>query len=333
MPRLARRRAVLLTTAALLGCGAGAGPQETFPEPVILQIEFGASSQQIATTLESRGVIDSKWAFLWERAWNRDARLLAGEYAFERPVAAAEAFRMISEGRVRLYSVTVPEGLNRFQAAEAVARSGMVDREEFLALTADPTPVKDFLPKAETLEGVLFPDTYSLSQTSTAQDLVEAMISQFRTTLAEAWRRRTAEMEHWDALVLASMIEKEAVDRTEAGLVSSVFHNRIRRGMLMQCDPTIIYGLVLEGRYRGRIYRSDLADPHPYNTYVHGGLPPGPIASPGRDALRAAFSPDKSDFLYFVAKPGFRVGHVFSKTLGAHSRGVRAWRRYERTLR
>lgn len=333
MPRPAARRLAVLASAVLAGCGGSDGPAKPFGEPVIVEIKFGTGSRQIAEELESSGVIDSRWAFLWERALHREARLQAGEYLFERPVEASEAFRMIRNGRVRLYRITVPEGLNRFEVAEAVATSGMVDAEEFLALTDDPTPILDLAPSAETLEGALFPDTYSLARTSTARDLLEAMVSRFRATLAQAWRRRTANIGHWDALILASMIEREAVGRTELGRVSSVFHNRIRRGMLMQCDPTVIYGLVLEGRYRGRIYRSDLADPHPYNTYIHGGLPPGPIANPGRDALWAAFSPDKTDFLYFVARPGVRVGHLFSRTLGAHNRGVRALRRYERSLR
>ena len=315
------------------GCAGSSEPAEPFAEPVILQIDRGTTSRQIADELESRGVIRSKWGFLWVRAWDRDATLLSGEYLFEGPVAAAEAFEMIAGGQVRLYPITIPEGLNRFEVADLVAESGMVDREEFLALSADPAPVKDMMPQAETLEGFLFPETHSLAQTSTTKDFLDAMIARFREALSDAEGRRTAEIEDWDALILASMIEEEAADRAELGLVSSVFHNRIRRGMLMQCDPTIVYGLILESRYRGRIYQSDISDPHPYNTYVHGGLPPGPITNPGRHALRAAFAPDSSDFLFFVAKPGIQLGHVFSTTLGAHNRAVRELRRYEQTFR
>ena len=129
------------------------------------------------------------------------------------------------------------------------------------------------------------------------------------------------------------MIEKEARGTEERELVSSVFHNRMRLGMLMQCDPTIAYGLVLEGRYRGRILLSDLSDPHPYNTYVHEGLPPGPIANPGAESLRAAYAPGKSDFLFFVARPGLNVGHVFSRTLSAHNSAVRDLREFQRSRR
>ncbi len=298
-----------------------------------MEIARGATSRQIAETLESNGVIESKWPFLWERFWNRETTLMAGEYVFHRPVKAAEAFALLGSGRVRLYPITIPEGLNRFEIAEIVANSGLVSGEEFLALSADPTPVKELLPEAETLEGCLFPETYSLAKTSTAKDLVDAMIAQFREALEEAHSHRTAEIDLWRGVVLASMIEKETKAQGERGLVSSVFHNRMRLGMLMQCDPTIIYGLVLEDRYRGRIHLSDLSDPHPYNTYVHSGLPPGPIANPGRQSIQAAFAPSESDFLFFVAKPGHQIGHVFSRTLRSHNRAVRELRRYERSIR
>ena len=300
---------------------------------MVIEIARGASSRQIAESLEAHGVIRSKWSFLWERAWNREATLMAGEYIFHSPVAVSEAFEMLATGRVRLYPLTVPEGLNRFETAKIVEASGLASVDEFLALSGDPSPVRDLLPDAETLEGCLFPETYSLAKTSTVFDLLEAMLARFRATLEVAREGRTAEIDNWQAVILASMIEKETGWQTERGLVSSVFHNRMRLGMLMQCDPTIIYGLVLEDRYRGRIYRADLSDPHPYNTYVHGGLPPGPIANPGEEALRAAFAPSESSYLYFVAKPGGRSGHAFSKTLRAHNRAVRELRRYERSMR
>ena len=326
------RRALAVALVLVWSCGP-VGPHEPFAEPVVIEIARGASSRQIAETLETRGVIRSKWSFLWERAWNREAILMAGEYIFHSPVAVSEAFEMLVSGRVRLYPLTVPEGLNRFETAKIVEASGLATADEFLALSADPSPVRDLLPDATTLEGCLFPETYSVAKTSTVVDLLNAMLSRFRSTLEIAREGRTAELDNWQAVILASMIEKETGWQTERGLVSSVFHNRMRLGMLMQCDPTIIYGLVLEDRYRGRIYRTDLADPHPYNTYIHGGLPPGPIANPGEEALRAAFAPSESSYLYFVAKPGGGSGHAFSKTLRAHNRAVRELRRYERSMR
>ena len=332
MRRIAGSPAAGLLVLLSTSCGSS-GPTEPFAEPVVLELESGSSSEEIAQRLEDRGVIGSKWAFLWHRAWNRDTVLMAGEYEFLRPLPAAEAFGMLADGRVRLYPVTFPEGLNRFESARVAAATGIVSGDEFLRLSEDPSPVRDILPKAQSLEGCLFPETYSLSKTSTARDLIRAMVERFRESISAAREQRTAEIGNWDALVLASMIEKEAGDPSERKLVSSVFHNRIRRGMLMQCDPTIIYGLVLQDRYRGRIYRSDLSDPHPYNTYVHSGLPPGPIANPGSQSLSAAFAPDESDYLFFVAKPGYLLGHVFSKSLRAHNRAVAELRRYERSGR
>ena len=324
--------ACALAVALLAGCGSGE-PVGPFAEPVVLDIALGESSRDIAEALEARGIIPSKWSFLWKRAWNRKTTLMAGEYMFRQPVRASEAFEMIASGRVRLYRLTLPEGLNRFEITKVVAESSLVSADAFLDLTVDPAPVRDLFPQAETLEGFLFPETYSLARTSTAKDLVGAMISRFTEAMQEARAQSTVEIEDWNALILASMIEEETRGRAERALVSSVFHNRMRRGMLMQCDPTIAYGLILENRYSGRILRADLSDAHPYNTYIHGGLPPGPISNPSKEALMAAFKPAESDYLYFVAKPGVQVGHVFSKTLGAHNRAVRDLRRYQRSVR
>ncbi len=277
------------------------------------------------------GVIASKWSFLWQRLLNPDRTLMAGEYRFKKPLTAAEAFEMVASGKVRLYRLTVPEGLNRFQIAEVVREFSLVSADEFLELTEDPEPVVDLFPDAKNLEGFLYPETYSLASTSSTGDLLDAMIGKFREALDKARRDRTSELNDWDVLILASMIEKETYGMAERGVVSSVFHNRIQRGMLMQCDPTVIYGLILEDRYRGKIYRSDLKDPHPYNTYVHSGLPPGPITNPGSKSLQAAFSPDTTDFLFFVAKPGGDSGHTFSRTLAEHNHAVSKWRRYVRS--
>ena len=336
MPRDSPSAAAVLLAALLTASCGGAvheGPADAFEEPVVVEIGRGLTSMEIAEKLEAAGVIESKWGFLWERLWNRSATLMAGEYGFEQPLSAAEAFEKLASGRVILYPLTIPEGLNRFEIAEIVAAEGWSTKEEFIALTEDPGPAKDILPEAETLEGLLFPETYNLAKTSTVHDLLEAMLAGFRDALAVARSQRTAEISDWDALVLASMIEKETERPDERGLVSSVFHNRLQRGMLMQCDPTIIYGLVLDGRYRGKIYLSDLSDPHAYNTYVHDGLPPGPIANPGLMSLNSAFAPDESDYLFFCAKPGHGQGHAFSTRLRDHNLAVQALRRYERSIR
>lgn len=330
MPRKSLSIALAAVPAVLAGCAGGASHAEPFAEPVVVAIEAGFTSRQIAETLHAAGVIDSPWAFLAKRALNRQTVLMAGEYEFAAPLPVSEAFGMLAEGRVKLYPITIPEGYNRFEIADAAAAAGLASREEFLRMTADPAPVEDILPAAESLEGCLFPDTYNLARTSAAGDLLQAMVSRFREVMAETRKRRSTDLSDWETLILASMVEKETGIDSERKLVASVFHNRARKRMLMQCDPTIIYGLVREDRYRGKIYLSDLRNPHPYNTYIHAGLPPGPIANPGKAALEAASQPAETDYLFFVAKPDAGKGHLFSKTMRAHQEGVADLRRGER---
>ena len=312
-----------------LACAGSAPDPEAFPEPVVVEIERGLTSQQIAERLQAAGVIESKWAFLAERVFDREAKLMAGEYEFEKPVTAGEAFGTLAAGRVKLYPITIPEGYNRFEIADKVAAAGLATREEFLRMTADASAVQDILPEAQTLEGCLFPETYNLARTSTAEDLLSAMLKRFRTVLATARKDHSSNLTDWETLIVASMVEKETGVPAERELVSSVFHNRVRKRMLIQCDPTIIYGLLIEGRYRGKIYLSDLENPHPYNTYIHTGLPPGPIANPGQGALTAAFHPAETDYIFFVAKSATAKDHLFSKTMSAHQKGVDALRRSE----
>ena len=298
-----------------------------------MEIRRGLSSVEIAELLVEEGVLSHKWGFIWNRILDRSTKLMAGEYLFEGPMSAGDVFETLAEGRVRLYPITIPEGLNRFQIAKIVAAKGLGTEDHFLALTALPGPVKDLLPEATSLEGALFPETYHLSKASTPADLVRSMLESFRTNLEEARHHRSSDISDWDAVILASMIENETGTASERALVSSVFHNRIERDMLMQCDPTIAYGLMLEGRYRGMVYRSDLADPNPYNTYIYTGLPPGPITNPGAASLRAAFAPAKSDYLFFVARPCHLGGHSFSARLQDHNRAVAVLRAYNKAQR
>ena len=330
-PRRCRRFGLIAPAAVVAGCLSQS--PERFDKPRIVDVQRGLSSVEIAELLVDENVLSHKWGFLWKRVRNRSAKLMAGEYVFERPMSADEVFEKLANGRVRLYPLTVPEGLNRFEIAELVGKKGIGTEAEFLALTALPGPIKDLLPEATTLEGALFPDTYYLSKASTVHDLVRSMLRSFREALAEARKHRTVDLSDWDATVLASMIEDETGMSGERPLVSSVFHNRMRRGMLMQCDPTIAYGLMLEGRYRGMLYRRDLSDPTPYNTYVHKGLPPGPITNPGAASLQAAFDPAETDFIFFVARPGYTSGHSFSARLRDHNRAVQALRAYNAEVR
>ena len=324
-----RAGAAIITVILMLVIGiACSEPQEpqAFPEPVEIEIKRGTTSEEIADELEAKGVIASRWRFLLIRAWRRDDTLMAGYYRFDRPMSEGEAFEALREGSVRYYPVTIPEGLTRLEIADTMAATGRIDKKEFLALTANPDRVKENFPEAENLEGFLFPDTYYLDDTSTPEKVVEMMLGRFREVYAEATTKATSPLKPFEIVVLASMVERETPESAEHRVVSSVFHNRLRKPMPMQCDPTVVYGLVLENRYRGQLYEDDLKDPHRYNTYVHPGLPPGPIANPGQQAIEAAANPAETDYYYFVAS-GNGKGHVFSKTLTEHNRAVQAYRR------
>ena len=296
-------------------------------EPVSLDIERGTSSYAIAEELESKGIISSKWAFLLVRALRPRATLMAGEYRSPRTMPARDAFERLTRGGIIYHPVTIPEGWNRMEVAEAMAATGFVTREGFLKATGDVSAIHPWFPEAENLEGFLFPDTYYLDREATAESIVAMMTRRFLSVYEESASRAAATHKPFDIVTLASLIEKETRNPNERRLVSSVFHNRLKKGMRLQCDPTVVYGLLIENRYRGKIYESDLEDNHPYNTYTHSGLPPGPIANPGRAALKAATSPARSDYLFFVAETKAGRKHVFSKSLTAHNRAVAAYRR------
>ena len=322
--------ALLLAAGAVWLANGLAAPDAAFAQPVIVEIPRGASSREMARLLEESGVIRSANHFLIARTWRSKDVLQAGEYQFVRPVSVSEAYDKLVRGEVLLHAVTIPEGLTRFEVAEAVAEAGFGTKERFLELTGDPKPIHDLFPDARSLEGCLYPETYNFPRATGPEKVLEAMLRAFRGAFEQAAKGSETALEPYEALTLASLIEKETGVDSERPLVSSVYYNRMRLGMLLQCDPTIIYGLLLESRYRGKIYESDIRDPHAYNTYVHPGLPPGPIANPGLASLRAAYHPAKSDFLYFVAEAAGKPSHVFSKNLTAHNRAVS---RYRKTLR
>jgi UPF0755 protein len=265
--------------------------------------------------------------FLATRAARLRAKLMAGEYRFDQPMSVWDVYDHIASGKVLQHPVTIPEGLTRFEIASFVASRGFTSREEFLAECEKTDRIHDLVPEANNLEGFLFPETYQMTRPFSAPKLVDMMVARFRSVFQELSAARTQKLSSYELLTLASLIEKETGVGGERKLVSSVFHNRLDKRMLLQCDPTVIYALVLENRYQGRLTRDDLAIPNDYNTYVHAGLPPGPIANPGRASLEAAFEPAETDYLFFVAQAGGGGGHVFSESLEAHNRAVGAFRR------
>lgn len=322
---IAKSLVFLLAAAAIAGAYVYSeinSPYGDFAEPVLFEYVRGASGAETAAALEELGVVRSRWLFLAARALQPGAVLMAGEYRFAAPDSPTGVVSRFSKGDVFLRPLTIPEGLTRFEVSSLVAAAGYSSEQEFLQLTADAAPIHDLFPEAASLEGFLFPETYSLAKTSTGEQILAAMLANFRQAFAAASKGIETDLSPYQTLTLASLIEKESGVPSERPLISAVFHNRLRRGMLLQCDPTIIYGLILEDRYRGTILLRDLKDPHPYNTYVHGGLPPGPIANPSAESLRAAFVPAESDYLFFVANPGGAGGHSFSATLREHNLAV-----------
>ncbi len=298
-------------------------PYQGFTEPVFVEFPRGTATGQMAGVLEAKGVVKSRWVFLAARALYRGKALQAGEYKFEKRASALEVAGRLIKGDIFYLELLIPEGYNRWEAAQAVAKLGTIPQEKFLAAAKDPALIRDLDPKAQTLEGYLFPSKYRLYRHTTAQQLCRMMTGEFRTQ----WKAAGGLGDPHRAVTLASLVEREARLPQEQVLVASVFANRLRLGMRLGCDPTVVYAAILDGRWRGTIYKSDLASLNPYNTYQHEGLPPGPIANPGKGALRAALAPAETKFLYFVAKADGSGGHNFAESSAKHEANVAVYRR------
>lgn len=300
-------------------------------ESVTVEFAPGRSAGAMLRELERRGVVRSARAVeWWLRVRGGGEALHAGEYRFDRPASALDVLERLRRGDVLLHSVTVPEGLTLFETADLFAAAGFSDVGRLRAAFGDPAPVRDLAPGAPDLEGYLHPETYRFPKGTGAEAIRDAMVARFRdVAVPEIVEGAAAHgLSLAEAVVLASLVEEETSVPDERPLVSAVFHNRLRRGMLLQCDPTVRYALQRAGRPVGRLTFADLRFDSPWNTYVRAGLPPTPIASPGRESLRAAVRPADSPALYFVAAPD--GGHRFSNTLAEHNRAVAVWRRHQR---
>jgi UPF0755 protein len=295
-------------------------------EAKIVEIPEGTSAARVIRLLRDEGVLRFGLPARIYLAMTLEAnRIHAGEYRFQPPQTTAGVIRRLLQGDVHLRQFTIPEGARIDEVVEAVVAAGIVEREPFQAAVTDTGPIRDLDPAATDLEGYLFPDTYRFPRNTAATEIVAAMVARFR----HVWDRIAAEdcaggdADVRDTVILASLVERETGQDEERPIISAVFHNRLRLGMPLQCDPTVIYGLVREGRYEGRLSRTDLESSTPYNTYVHRGLPPGPIANPGEKSLHAALCPGDSDYIYFVSMNTGR--HHFSRTLEEHQRAVRRY--------
>jgi UPF0755 protein len=300
------------------------GPSsETF-----VDIPPGTGATGVATLLRKNGIIRSRYAFALLRL-THDGTFKAGEYRFDHPAPPAEVYARLVQGDVYTQSLTIPEGYNIFDIAASVETAGFGKRDDFLAAERKHTElIADLLPPnthPESLEGYLFPDTYRFSRHATPLQILTTMVHRFRQ---ETTQLGIGKADMAQTVIMASLIEKEVGQDTERPLVAGVFVNRLAKSMPLATDPTVIYAALLNDRWRGTIYASDLQSPSPYNTYKHTGLPPGPIANPGLAALRAAMHPAKTDYLYFVSDA---AGHTrFSVSLKEHAEQVQAYRQAEK---
>lgn len=280
----------------------------------------GQGLRQTAKTLQQEGLVSDALRFtLLARIDKKDKLLKAGEYFLSTAMTPREILGQMVEGRVHLYRVTIPEGYNLEQIAAAVAAAGLAEAKDFRDTARNPEMAKQLDIPADTLEGYLFPDTYYFPRGLNTAAIIVTMVKQFRSAFKPEWKARAAElgMTIHEVVTLASIVEKETGIAEERPLVASVFHNRLKKGMRLETDPTVIYGIP---DFDGNIRRKHLETYTPYNTYKIKGLPPGPIASPGALAIQAVLYPAQSDYLYFVAKGDGT--HYFSTTFEEHNGAV-----------
>ena len=281
--------------------------------------------QQVAALLEQEGLIKSRLAFVWlGRFQSADRKIHAGEFELNPSMAPAEILSRLTTGQVMLHPILIPEGLTMVQIAEIFGQQGLVDPQELLRLMKDPAFIASLGIKADTLEGYLYPDTYKFPRGIKPKEVLTAMVEHLRQVYGPDLQARAQELKltQHEVLTLASVIEKESGSNGEREEISAVFHNRLKKHIPLQSDPTVIYGLP---SFDGNIHKKDLSSPSPYNTYRIAGLPPGPIANPGIQSIRATLYPSDSRALYFVSKNDGT--HQFSATLEEHNQAVEKYQK------
>ena len=312
-----------------------------------VDIPRGTPRWKIVDLLHQNGVIHSRVAFVALSLRHRRRVLQAGEYLFNQPMTPQQVFDQIAGGHIFVHVVVIPEGWTMFDIANELARQGLTTKEDFLRVARNTSPVRDIAPRAPSLEGFLFPSTYQFSRNATPKEIAETMVRQFRDEWSKlqaiapppvtpdpiATRHSTRQavgsvvppLSPEQLVTLASLVERETPQPSERPVVASVFYNRLKLGVPLQCDPTVQYALDLAGKPTPKVTPENLHVASPYNTYLHRGLPPGPIANPGDASLRAVVSPAYTHYLYFVAND--TGGHFFSSTLEEHNRNVARYRR------
>jgi UPF0755 protein len=286
-----------------------------------VQVTEGMSFKAIAGTLQREGIIRYRGYFqIIGRLQGIDRRVRAGYYGLSADMSLWEVLDYLRKGRIIEYEVLVPEGYNLYQIGWTLYGTPLISApHEFIDLVKNKKYARSLGVEADSLEGYLFPDTYYLPKGITLEDIPKKMVQRYKVVFSDSKRKRAQELgltEH-QVLTLASIVEKESKVASERALISAVYHNRLKRGMKLQADPTAVYGTKA---WITKITREDLKRKSPYNTYLHRGLPPGPIANPGEGAILAALYPADVDYLFFVAQGD--GSHYFSKDFGSHEKAI-----------
>ncbi len=300
-------------------------PRYSLGQETVVVLERGLGVREIAAKLARADVISSTGQFLFlSRLLGLENRLQAGKYSFPPDIKPLGVLKRLSRGGVLAHMITVPEGMTVRQMSQLLAAESGVDAEHFQKLANDPDVAHRYGIAAANLEGYLFPDTYGLYWGMPAEQVIDILAARFHHVYTENMANRAKElgMDRHQVITMASMIEEEARIPEERAVISAVYHNRLNKGMLLQCDPTVIYAL---GGKEDPLTRQDLEVDSPYNTYLHPGLPPGPISNPGEASIRAALYPAEVDYLYFVAQGD--GSHHFSRTSREHINAIRRIRR------
>ena len=326
---------ILLIVAGLAVIGTEVlRPYRGYAGQVIVDIPAGTQAPEVASRLVAQGVLAHQWPFLLIYATDRwRHHLKAGEYLFDHPMRPLDVYRKLIRGEVYFRSVVIPEGSNRFDIARILQRKLGIAPEDFLQVTQNASPISDLDPQAPSLEGYLFPDTYRFEYHPTAARIAMTMLARFRQVLHEDFQQDLSQSGQnlHRVITLASLVEKETPDPAERPVIAQVFELRLQKRMLLQCDPTVSYAAELARLPAVPITEKDLNLQSPYNTYVHSGLPPGPICNPGKASILAVLHPASTSYLYFVSNN--HGGHRFARTLAEHQRNVARYRKQAAALR
>ncbi len=289
----------------------------------LFTIQSGQSLKKITANLKSSAFITNDRFFIWLAKIKRaDKKLQAGEYLLSASKTPEQILSILLQGKVKLYKLTIPEGLNIREVALRVAQSSPCDPAQFVLLCHDPVFIHSLGIEVKSLEGYLFPDTYYFPGKAGCRIIISTMVNRFSDIFIPQWEQRARELGFSisEVVTLASIIEKETGDASERPVIASVFHNRLKKNMRLESDPTVIYGIK---NFDGNIKKKHLKMWTPYNTYRIKGLPAGPIANPGADSIHAVLYPEKTDYLFFVSKKD--TTHYFSKTIQEHNQAVRKY--------